>query len=356
MAAMHTEDPFAPGGSPSRKEVERYLQGGSSAREAHAVEAAALRDPLLAEAMEGLAHPGALEGLRALDQHGPKGGRTWLWGAGIAGVALLIGIVLVTREEREPPASAHVTDTPSVMDAPAPAPAAHAVARGTDSLLGVLHAEIVHAQPIAMADPTKARSPERFIERDRSTVPYVEPRTTRLDHTAPAPAKPAPAHAVVHHLVFRHGLKLVHPDELYPRQQPTFTALGVPASMERWKAGTTEEVRYLDFMDEVLEQYAAGNTAGALDGLVFLLQQYPDDVNARFYTGQCCYHLGLTARARDQFTQVLASPVDAFDEETAWYAALSIEQVEGAAAARELFERIAGEGGFYAAQARAHVR
>ena len=265
--------------------------------------------------------------------------------------------VLVTREKTAQPAA---VDVPTAHASAPVSDAGRVLDRGTDSMLRVLHDEIDRAHPNASPAPTDAGTTERFIERDADGITYIEPRITRFEPDAASPTGPVPGHAVAHHLVYRHGLKLVHPDELYPERPPVFPAAGVPASQEdRGTNGATSTgntVRYLDLLDEALGQYADGNTEGALDALVFLLQQYPQDVNARFYAGQCYYHLGLLARARDQFARVLASPVDAFDEEAAWYGALVAVQVDGAAAARPLFQRIAGEGGFYADRAKAYLK
>jgi hypothetical protein len=91
---------------------------------------------------------------------------------------------------------------------------------------------------------------------------------------------------------------------------------------------------------------------GCLEDLLFLLAQYPRDLNARFYAGLCCYNLGLADRAAAYMQAVLDDPMDTFHEEAAWYLALSIERAQGMENARAHFQHVAAGGGFYAAQAR----
>jgi hypothetical protein len=104
-------------------------------------------------------------------------------------------------------------------------------------------------------------------------------------------------------------------------------------------------------MDEALSGIVQGDHKRTLNDLRFLLRQYPDDVNALFYAGLCSYSLGLPERAEGYFRRVMAHPVDSFDEEAAWYNALSVMQ-RSPGEARPLLEGIATDGGFYADRAR----
>ena len=97
---------------------------------------------------------------------------------------------------------------------------------------------------------------------------------------------------------------------------------------------------------------ASGKYRAALDELYFLLNQYPDDVNAQFYAGLACYRLGLFPRALHFLHAAAVNPVNSFNEEAVWSEALALEKQEGFTAARPVLQRIADAGGFYAPQAK----
>ena len=86
--------------------------------------------------------------------------------------------------------------------------------------------------------------------------------------------------------------------------------------------------------------------------LEFLLKQYPDDVNARFYAAICDYQLGRYTEALEGFSRVATHEVDSFAEEARWYRALSTERAKGKETARALYQAVADGGGFYADRAR----
>lgn len=344
--------------------LERYARGELSSAEQHGLEVLAQNDPLVADAMEGIALPGAVDTLHGLVA--PRG-REWIkaWtGGGMAGVIVIAGIALYYFDGTSRPPG---RNSP-VAHAPESSPShSSEVVKRTDSLLRMVHREIERTAPGVIPTPRPATEPERFLLRDSASVERVDHITPRLDHIGPEPSAPGKGHAVMHHLVFRYGLKLVHPDELYPAAEPFLFSMDTPASQESPSArdpmsvsdrmaGAPNVVTYLDYMGSALKEFDAGNFEGALDDLFFLLQQYPDDVNAQFYAGQCCYHLGLLARARYWFGTVQRNKVDAFNEEADWYETLASERLEGKEVVRSRIERIAHAGGFYSAQARERLK
>lgn len=364
MSTTNTENPFTAGVPPSRGTMERYARGSLSSAEQHALEIIAQNDPLVADAMEGIAMPGAIDALRDLAASPRRGmSRAWIRG-GMAGAILITGVALSffigasERPKRNTPV-AHVRGSSPVHPAE--------VVKRTDSLLRKVHREIERTTPQEIPAPRPTTEPERFLLRDSASVAHMDHIPPRVAHVGPEPSAPGPGHAVMHHLVFRHGLKLVHPDELYPAAEPLLFSMATPASQESASAGDPMNltdrlaarpsgVDYLDYMGSVLKEFEAGNSEGALDDLFFLLQQYPDDVNAQFYVGQCCYNLGLMARARDWFGTVQRNKVDAFNEEADWYETLASERLEGRGSVRPRLERIAHEGGFYSAQAKERLK
>ena len=344
--------PFHPGPPATRAELEAYLRGSLARDRAHQVERQLEADPLLREAAEGLAMPGALEALPDLRR--PDGGGGTGTMVLIAAAALLLAggawWLLQEREgtHREEPAAIHSTG-PVQLER---------------SHLTSIEPEI-DGERSTVPDPLPAAQDlhDRVVALD-TTIPRergVEPLTRRtIELPLPEPTSPKPLRAVRggRRLVFLHDLKLVDPSELYP-VDPLVNAgpEGVDARFsDRQEQEAAREpvrtMRYLDFMDRALGLFSRGDARGAMQELDFLLDQYPDDVNARFYSALCAFQLGQYAEARSGFSNVSVHPVGSFAEEARWYRALSTERVSGWNAARPLYESVATGGGFYAGRAR----
>ena len=113
---------------------------------------------------------------------------------------------------------------------------------------------------------------------------------------------------------------------------------------------------YLEFMDEALGHFVRNDHRRTLEELRFLLDQYPDDVNALFYSGLSNFHAGRYRAARTQLKRAATHDVDVFREEAEWYHALTIERSGDVSAAQKEYERIAEQGGFYAERARQRLK
>lgn len=358
-------DPFLPRTPLSRELLERYAAGRLDPDEQHAVELHLEQDPLLREAAEGLRMPGATDALAGLRR--PKAGH---WGARLLGLAIIAGTiallvaVLRTPEPRQQEVRALLSGGVVLEAQPVPTQ--------VESTLAVVHAEIAASTALPPSPHAPRSLHDRFLRPD-TVPPSPMPRepVERMDGTPVVVERSMDTAAIARvkrstrpsrRLVFLHDLKVVHPNELYGAGGPPLPSPGVPADKAdpagRDAGRLSAEkaaMAYLDYMDGALGAFATGHQRTALDDLYFLLGQYPDDVNARFYAGLCCYDLGLLARARAFFASVKDNPVDSFNEEAAWYLALTIARMDGAAAARPAFERIAAGEGFYAAQARAKL-
>lgn len=355
--AMKT-DPFTPRTPLSRAMLEAYALGTLNAEERHEVELRLERDPLLREAMEGLAMPGAVPAFHAMPK--PGFSSTWNLTVPLTAAVLLIGGVAWYWSASDPikqQTGTAVEVQQRRLAEPAVIPAV------VESTLQVVHAEIDAREKLEPYAETKA-TVERFQngtpadrQLERESIERIDAHPVALDRT-PDAAAPHAAHnpRTSRHLVFLHELKLVHPDELYSGKSPRLYSLGVPANvdMARQEADAQERStqRYLDFMDGAMGDIARGEDRAALDEFYFLLNQYPEDVNAQFYAGLACHRLGLFPRALRFLHAAALNPVDSFNEEAVWYEALAAEKLDGADAARPAFERIAKAGGFYAVQAK----
>ncbi len=354
----HSTDPFTPRLPLSLELLERYAQGRLSDEERHAVELHLEGDPLLREAMAGLELPGAVTAFNALRKPGSSSG--WEWAVPLTAVVLLIGGVILYRSTHDPAPQR----SEAVVEArQQKSTGTEAIPAVVESTLQVVHAEIdARAGMEARANNTGADRFQKTIPAnqslERKSIERMEAQPVALDRTSEPPAPHAAHNAKSsRQLVFLHDLKLVHPKELYGDGPPRLHSPGVPANVDPVQpelnigAGSTQQ--YLDFMDVALQAISTGDNRRALDDLYFLLNQYPDDVNAQFYAGLACYRLGLYPRALRLLKAAAENGVDSFREEALWYEALATTKQEGKAAARPALERIASSGGFYAAQAKA---
>lgn len=350
------EHPFAPRRPLTREELQAYAEGRLPAERMHDAEAALEADALARDAAEGLRLPGAAQGLAALDAKRPKGAKgSWRWWWGGAAVAFIAAAWLLWPPAEEKAVTDAAPPIPEVMPAEPLSMAEIQAASEQPESLRIGHEAIaLHRQPAPVKHKMGAAAP---VDRDAGIEPLA-PREGQVRPEAP-PAKPLVLRKAKssRQLVFLHDLKLVHPKELYTADP--VLALADAGVSARYADATTQqraggEVRmmaYLDFMDGALQRFAGNDHKGCLDDLRFVLGQYPDDVNALFYAGLCCHNLGLHARARALLQRAAVHPVDVFDEEAAWYHALTLEKLGERDAAREAFERIAAGGGFYAEQA-----
>ena len=346
-------DRFTPRTPLTPERLEAYAKGTLSPQEQHDVELSLEESPLHNEAAEGLR---AVPGARFSGAKRPSGSgirmNGWLVGFGLlllvgAGVWMLAPSG--TESHQQDQEQRTLTEVPGMKEQ-----------NGSHSIPS---AEITSAQEIPeslqIGHGPLTLSPSDSVARMIEDGP--EKLGSRSTTPIPAPNDPtAPERATrgSRKLLFLHGLKLVDPEELYATD-PLLIADpgGVPANLDGHDdplASSSDEraVPYTDFMDHALGLFAEGEHKAALTELKQVLRQYPDDVNARFYAGLCCYNLGLFARAKAFFLRAAHAPVNTFDEEAMWYHALSVEQADGAAAADLLFERIAAEGGFYAGRAK----
>lgn len=363
------EHPFAPQPLPDRAMLDAYLKGQLGPEEAHRVELAMEQDPLLQEAMEGLQHPEATKALAGLAQHRPHdngrpgaGKGPWFVGGAILGMVLLAGGWLVVspllepRPEKAAPVAHDVTGEGSQMlqDTPPDVPDAATVAASVEQPETLRIGHRAEERPLPPL-------PEPALPREAGPQPMEQLRSlpSGSERGKPAPLK---GNLTSRKLLFLHDLKLVHPDELYPYSADVDPgALSVAARYrDRKEEATSTEpqrtMRYADFMDGALGKFARGDHKGCLEDLRFLLEQYPDDVNATFYAGLCSYNLALYRNARRLLHRAATHPVDSFEEEATWYHALTLLRLGEEEAAREALERIAERNGFYAQPARDQLK
>ncbi len=357
-------DPFSPRGPLTSEQIQRYAQGEGSPAERHEVELHAESDPLVREAIDGLWMPGAPKALADLRKHRPAKGRAsgWL----IAGGVLIVIVGLGWTFLRSDPSAMDATSRPIIGAKNEPGRSiVHATLPDTQRL--ALKVELAKGRALPKDEQAGHQGAEHFMAAHAAAPVRNDPEPVpapiaslavevRPDHSTDAPTSLAPPRSS-RKLLFLHDLELVDPSELYPtdpRLVMNEHAVDARFADAAERDHTTDEqvtAGYSDFMEQAMAKFAQGDRLGCLEDLMFLLDQFPDDVNALFYAGLCAYDLGSFARAERYLDRVQHHTIDTYHEEAAWYYAQCIERSRGPVAARELFDRIAKANGFYAVKA-----
>ncbi|MEO8589752.1 MAG: zf-HC2 domain-containing protein [Flavobacteriales bacterium] len=360
--------PFDPRGPLSREQLVAYAEGRLAPAEQRKVEAHLENDPLLRDAVEGFQQTSATAALKDLERlrprvPTPRVGFTRILASMLAGVFVAVTVwYFLPEKNNDTTRDTLEVNTPptSPSTATVEAPLAAAEIAAAHELPESLH--IGHASDDRNA---KAMATEQAVDREQGVARMksrMDGAKNLLDSSAtlstPTNVRANHAPRTSRQLLFLHDLKLVDPRELYgndPRMRLTeqsTAARYADRSAQDSARGEVINVPYTAFMDEALDRFAHNDHKACLDDLRFLLVQYPDDVNALFYAGLCCYNLGLYTHARTFLHRAATHPVDVFDEEAQWYHALALEQLGEKQAAAEAFTRIAANGGFYAGKAR----
>lgn len=142
----------------------------------------------------------------------------------------------------------------------------------------------------------------------------------------------------------------------------TMVLTGLPANLESEESKTDEyewkeiEISYDDYIKKSQSIFSNANYKKALLRYMTILDKYPTDDNALFYSGLCYYNLGQFQDAIDAFYKCLESQYSNFDEESEWFLAKSYAASGQTAKAKSIYEMIAVNGQFYSSQAKEVIK
>lgn len=159
---------------------------------------------------------------------------------------------------------------------------------------------------------------------------------------------------------YLHGLKTVDYRNLRQHKEieliqdlPT----GVPANMANADEEMDEitevkkNINYLEYLEETQLFFVEESYKRALRRYLIILDHFPDDVNAHFYSGLCYYNLGKYDKAIHHFKKSYSVNIGNFKEESEWFEARALISSDKKQQAKELIIKIKKEGGFYSEQA-----
>ncbi len=129
---------------------------------------------------------------------------------------------------------------------------------------------------------------------------------------------------------------------------------GLPANYENESAIISDktvviphQIQYTEYLEKSLFYIQQKKWKNALVRFQEILRSFPNDVNAHFYAGWCSYNLSQFDAASIHFSACLQLEYSNFNEESTWYLALSLKAIGKKEIARELFEEIKQQKGYY---------
>ena len=112
------------------------------------------------------------------------------------------------------------------------------------------------------------------------------------------------------------------------------------------------EYTYFSYLDKSLNYFSKNKFKTALNGFEVILDTYPDDANALFYSAICLYNLNQFQLCEIRLTQLQNSRFTNFDQEQQWYLLLVYKSLGKKNLFDNIKEKIILENGFYSKSAK----
>jgi len=167
------------------------------------------------------------------------------------------------------------------------------------------------------------------------------------------------------HLLVIQGYKVVDYREAYQEQYErrmsvSYVSESVSAGFEskadknlasKETKASTVEITYQDALGKAMRLFKNKQYRDALQEFDNISAKHHEEVNAQFYAGLCWFHLDQYASALKKFNLVLKNNNTEFNEETNWYKALTLFNMENIPAAKKLLKKMVKQNGFYSVKA-----
>jgi tetratricopeptide (TPR) repeat protein len=134
--------------------------------------------------------------------------------------------------------------------------------------------------------------------------------------------------------------------------------LGTPANQEDKEKSKsideeliTKKIDYIDYLKQSQWLFSKNKFKKALKRYLIIIEQYPEDVNAHFYSGLCYHNLGQYEKAITHFDQSYSISLGNFREEALWFKAKAFLKQGKQQNASTILKSIEEEGGFYSEEA-----
>jgi len=150
-------------------------------------------------------------------------------------------------------------------------------------------------------------------------------------------------------------------DYRYYRSRPNYklnkeVLTGTPANSEistntNEESDNIVEIAYVSFLGKSLKCFSQNSYKDAMNRFDLILETYPDDVNALFYSALCLYNLNLFNQCEKRLLELKNSKFTNFEEEQEWYLLLTYYSLHKDQQFLELKSQIIEAGGFYSKKA-----
>lgn len=173
----------------------------------------------------------------------------------------------------------------------------------------------------------------------------------------PTPKKSSTVAIKIMHIL---NYKLADYTEIRSKQWEKFTLddTGLPAnfsSFEERKKYLDEHPEkstpYVEYISQCIKAFDEAKYNLAIQRFNVVLKEYPDDVNAQFYSAMSFFHTGEYERAIALFSKSEKNMIKTFDEESWYYHAKSLKAAGQVDEANALFTKVVQKNGFYAENA-----
>ena len=378
---------------PTPEEIRLYHEGKLGPMRSHEIELLAQENPLLAEALEGFAakpsysmlpviQAGIIEASSAgaagtLGTAGAailKAGTPWWhlngwWIGVVTGTAAAVGTAVVMESNKE---KAEITnpdienirqsesiETPSITSSEDTIAFESATAETGSNQLTTVQTRTNGAENQTgsaiddasrnQTDLSSIRPVEAgdivFTEKPETSNPALEPKRSSTI-----------AIGIIHVLNY----KLADYTALRQNNWQKFSLqdVGVPARFSSeedrnkyLKENPDQSIPYIDYISQCIRAYDENKFAMTIDKFAEVLKQYPDDVNALFYTAMSHYKTGNYTTAVDLFAKVEKNFINTFNEEALFYHGKSLKKLDRFEEAISYFVKVVKWNGFYKEQA-----
>lgn len=334
----------------TQTDIDNYLAGKLSHEERHEIEAQSLDDPFLADALEGYsAFPNEIKSVPAF-----RSKKQWVWILSSFALLLLIGLLFFLNYQpnnkilvsnsiinlKQDSYEKTVLKSPFVKEnnekeiviPTAPISEQNKVTNKKEIKLMPLVREIVSLE-------TYQQEPEIYSQETNYDLAKVKIKTIAFYNFI----------AVDYSVIYIDNQEFEEIDMGTPASQANAsTTFSLTDEMMLTK---TKKYTYKEYLKKSLKDLSTQSYKSAINKFELILEHYPQDVNAQFYSGFALFNQGKFTEAISFFDQATQNSFDFFYEDAEWYKGLCLEASGKTVEAKKLFKKIYQARGFYASQA-----
>ncbi len=333
----------------SRKDLEKYFRTKDSTFK-NAIEQKASDDPFDNEALEGWSASSVpLESMNSIDRKRFKGMYYKFALTSILFFAVSIGFMYFVTTKNEQSATKKITEIKRPNNNP--------IYKDTITAVN-LSPEQELIQPKTIKRNFQLKEENNATALATSTQPDLstQPLTIKKANSIPTSIK---RRVNLAKETYIQDFKVV--DYRYYRDRPEVkikndNLTGTPANSELSTNASEEsdnivEIAYVSFLGKSLKYFSQNKFKDALSRFDLILETYPDDVNALFYSALCLYNLNQFNLSEKRLIELKNSKFTNFDEEQEWYMLLTYYSLHKDQQFIELRTQIIENGGFYSKKA-----